>query len=361
MIKPIIFGLSSTTLSEKEIQLFQKESAYGFILFARNIESKEQLIALTSSLKNIYPERSVPIFIDQEGGRVARIKPPISDVLYPAAGTFAEKYKDSPEMAKAETEENYQNLMAELKTFGIDSPCAPMCDIRWPGSNDSVIGDRSFGDNADQVIDLSLSAINGIKNSGGIPFIKHIPGHGRSAVDSHIGLPVIDTPLDELESSDFLVFKELSKDKDVWGMTAHIIYTALDKEHTATTSPIIVDYIRNKIGFTGTLVSDDINMYALHGAIGTKHMILKKIINLISKEKEWQQYSKDLNELFNIDSLPSQNPEMEEWCQNKLEEVNPEFLASLQNITKLSLEAGCDIILHCSGDIEEMTAVCKAC
>lgn len=357
---PIIFGIHSTSLSAAEIDIFTKKEVSGFILFARNVESQEQLLALTLSLKSIYPNRSVPIFIDQEGGRVARIKPPISATLYPAAGHFGAKYKEDKELAKAETESNYRKLMTELKKFSIDSPCAPMCDIRAEGSNDSVIGDRSFGEDAQQVIDLSLSAINGIKNAGGIPFIKHIPGHGRSKVDSHIGLPIINDSLEELEKTDFRVFKELSRDKDVWAMTAHIIYTALDSEHTATTSPIIVDYIRKEIGFTGILVSDDINMYALHGEIGQKHMRLTKILTLINAEKEYKQHLDAIHELFGINITQMQKPEIAAWCTNKLEEIKPEFLASLQNIIKLSLEAGCDIALHCSGDIDEMRAVCEA-
>ncbi|PCJ29365.1 MAG: beta-hexosaminidase [Rickettsiales bacterium] len=345
-IKPIIFGVAGTSLLPEEAQLFRDYPPAGFILFSRNIESKAQLTSLTRSLKNLYTERDIPIFIDQEGGRVARIKPPIASKLYPTGKYFADLYDVDKSQAKDAICANYAAIMSELKELGIDSPCAPVCDILYAGASD-VIGDRCLGANADKVVDLCKSAISGIDKSSGIPFIKHIPGHGRATVDSHHDLPVVTTPLAELESTDFKVFKELSGE-GVWGMTAHIIYTALDDSAPATCSRIMIDYIRSEIGFNGVLVSDDIGMYALHGEVGQKHSAIKKIL----KELENIAETKNIEDIEDLEKIKVYN--------KKLEEINPEFLESLAKVTRMSLSAGCDLILHCSGDIQEMRAVCEA-
>lgn len=359
IIKPIIFGISSTVLSEEEAQFFKENPVVGFILFSRNIESRNQVIELTSSLKNLYPKRDVPIFIDQEGGRVARIKPPIASKLYQNGEYFASMYDTSPAQAKAELKDNYVELMSELKSLGIDSPCAPVCDIAYPETSD-VIGDRSFGANADKVVDLCKSAISGILVAGGIPFLKHMPGHGRATVDSHYELPIIDAPLEDLEATDFRVFQELSKE-GAWGMTAHIIYSALDVFHTATTSSTVINYIRKNIGFTGKLVSDDLGMYALHGEIGKKIVVLKRVMQLTELSKDWRTlYAEELNTLLEINTDQVDDASIIDTCQEKLDEIKPEFLESLGCVTRLSIEAGCDIVLHCSGDLEEMYTVCEA-
>jgi len=359
MVKPVIFGISGTKLTDEEINLFKENEAIGFILFSRNIETKQQVKNLTYELKALYPNKETPIFIDQEGGRVARIKPPIAKKLFPSAEHFAINYESNKAQAKAELKQNYIDLMSELKEFGIDSPCAPVCDIRVDEASD-VIGDRSFGASAEQVIDLCKSAIAGIEQAGGISFIKHIPGHGRATVDSHFELPIVSAPLSVLESTDFSVFKALAS-KNVWGMTAHIIYEALDPENTATTSPKVIEYLRTNIGFNGTLVSDDLCMYALHGAIGEKKSILKRVISMAKSGKEWKEkYSEKLETMFGFDADKMGNIIIIEQCENKLLEIKPEFLESLSKITKMTLDAGCDIALHCSGDLEEMQAVCKA-
>lgn len=354
---PVIFGINSTRLTPEEIALFQENEVAGFILFSRNIESKEQLLELTSSLKGLY-QNEVPIFVDQEGGRVARVKPPVVQTLYPSAEILASIYSDDPEQARANVEENYKNLMSDLKSLGIDSPCAPVCDIAYPETSD-VIGDRAFGNTPEQVIDLCHSAISGIKQAGGIPFIKHVPGHGRATVDSHYELPIVDASLEELEATDFRVFRELAEDEDVWGMTAHIIYSCLDPEHTATTSPTVINYIREQIGFTGKLISDDLGMYALHGEVGKKRVILQRVINLAKKSADWQTpFASSLSDLFGIN--PEQQEDIASFCQARLEETKEDFLKNLSKLTNGTLEAGCDIVLHCSGDIDEMYAVCEA-
>ena len=358
MTVPISFGISSTKLTKEEIDLFSEHKAAGFILFSRNIESKKQLLELTSVLKGLYPERKIPIFVDQEGGRIARIKPPIGARLYPSAEHFSNIYNEDRLRAKRELKANYIQLMSELKEFGIDSPCAPVCDLSFAGASD-VIGDRSFGNTPEKVVDLCKSAISGIQHSGGLPFIKHIPGHGRAFVDSHFDLPVVDTSLEELEATDFKVFGELIGEK-VWAMTAHIVYSSIDPLLPATISKRVVDYIRNNIGFKGKLVSDDLCMYALHGEIGKKRSTLKKVIELAQSNLVWREdYSKSLMELFDINTHQITNLEIIELCKKKLAESKTEFLESLAKVTRMSLDAGCDLALHCSGDIDEMRTICN--
>ncbi|GAB4167189.1 MAG: hypothetical protein Tsb006_6370 [Rickettsiaceae bacterium] len=359
MVKPIIFGISGTHLTENEIDLFTHDPCVGFILFTRNIENKNQLLELTKSLRELYPQRQIPILVDQEGGRVARVKPPIAKKLYPCAEHFASIYDDNKTLAKQELKANYAELMLELKQFGIDSPCAPVCDLFFENANE-VIGDRSFGTSPEKVIDLCKSAISGILHSGGIPFIKHIPGHGRALVDSHFELPVIDAPLAELEATDFLVFKELASQQS-WAMTAHIIYSAIDPLLPTTISPKIIQYIRNNIGFKGNLVSDDLGMYALHGEVGKKRGILKKVIKLAENNIVWKEdYAELLEEFLGINTYQIGNPAIIDICNKKLQDSNTDFLESLAKVTKMSLDAGCDMVLHCSGDINEMRAVSSA-
>ena len=367
LITPLIFGISTTSLTLEEISIFTENPCAGFILFARNIESREQVIALTSSLKALYPDREVPIFIDQEGGRVARIKPPIASELYPAAGFFAEIYLENEVQAKDEVYANYSKLIKELKLLGIDSPCAPVCDLLFAGAN-NVIGDRSFGKNPAQVIDLCLKTIEAIIDEGGIAFLKHIPGHGRALVDSHHELPRVTTSLEELEETDFKVFRELStvisenKTEDkVWGMTAHIIYDALDKEKPATISGEAITYIKEKIGFKGNLLSDDIGMSALHGDIGKKHSLLKKTLASLEKGLPLNNIVQtELSELFNINHEEITNIPLGSWTE-QMKVIRPEFIKSLTCATQNAIAAGCDYVLHCSGDITEMKAVLEGC
>ena len=354
----IIFGLAGTKLQSEEKEFFLKAKPLGFILFSRNVESSEQLIALSNSLKGLFPERKTFIFVDQEGGRVARIKPPIAEKLYPAAKVFADMYLDDRVRAKSAAKENYLQIMTDLNSLGIDSPCAPVCDIYHPEA-DPIIGDRSFGSTPEQVIDLCKEAIAGINEQGGIAFIKHVPGHGRAEVDSHLALPIINTDLKTLEETDFKVFKELSS-QEVWGMSAHIVYKALDSKKPATLSDKLVDYIRNKIGFKGILVTDDICMYALHGKVGQQKSLLTKI-SLALQNKEWKnEYQEDLKKLFAVDITDKEGQEIIDICQKQQELIKPLFCKSLATVTKEAIVAGCDIVLHCSSDLQEMKAVYEA-
>jgi beta-glucosidase len=327
-IKPFIFGISGSFLKDDEISLFVNNPVAGFILFKRNIESLEQLRSLINDLKSIYPDRDVPIFVDQEGGRVARIEPPLAQKLYQPAGYFADMYGRDKEEALKATKQNYHELTAELISLGISGPLAPVCDIRYEGASD-VIGDRSFGDTAEKVIPLASAAIDGILGVGGKACIKHIPGHGRAATDSHHHLPFIETSLEELEKSDFKIFKDLSeKYPDIWAMTAHIVYNALDEKVPVTLSKKAINYIRDVIGFKGTLVSDAIEMKALHS-----HIFEQKQSNAEAHEiGERIIHSEDIN--------------------------SKQFIQSLCTVAKQTLDSGCDLVFHCTGDINEMTALC---
>ena len=249
MTKNIVLGISGLSLTTEETALFQKHQPYGIILFKRNCDNEKQLKDLTSSIKTILPEAK--IFIDQEGGRVARLKEP-NFKEFPAANIFK---------TEEEVYQNYFEMGKYLKSFGIDVNCAPVADLFFPYA-DKIIGDRSFGSDADQVIKFASACAKGLIDAGIVPIIKHIPGHGRALVDSHLELPVVNTDLEELEQSDFAVFKAL---KDLpMAMTAHVIYTSLDEIHPVSISKKAIKYIRDVLEFKGLLISDDLNMKALN-------------------------------------------------------------------------------------------------
>lgn len=283
MTKNAILGISSTSLTLDEINLFKEHKPYGIILFKRNCDTETQVKNLNESIKNILPESK--ILIDQEGGRVARLRKP-NFLEFPPADQLNTK-----ELAY----NNYYIMGEYLRSLGVDINCAPIADLHYSYAN-KIIGDRSFGEEAHIVASLALSAAQGLIDSGITPIIKHIPGHGRALVDSHLDLPIIDTELSILEKTDFAVFKQLNHLP--LAMTAHIIYTSLDPISPVTISKKAISYIRNNIGFNGLLISDDLNMKALKG--------------------------------------------------------------SLTELTKQTLNAGCDFALHCSGDFNEMKEVLNA-
>lgn len=265
---PAIFGIEGLTLSSAEKKIFSEHKPHGIILFKRNCESREQISALTNEIKSTIG-LECKIFIDQEGGRVARIRPPIAEKEFPNMEFFGKLYNEKgKDQAVKAVEQNFFELMSELKSLGIDVTAAPVCDLRYTGAHD-VIGDRSFSENPQIVIDLASAALEGINRAGGEGIIKHIPGHGRSICDSHKELPYIDASLEELEETDFIVFKALAQ-KCPYAMTAHIIYKCLDPDNTVTMSRKAIKYIRDHIGFKGMLMSDDIDMKALVGDTATK-------------------------------------------------------------------------------------------
>lgn len=288
---PTIFGLAGTQLTREEKSFFSDVQPFGFILFARNCESPDQVSRLVASLRELVGRERLAVLIDQEGGRVVRLKPPLWPE-FPPAGVFATLAGHSLEKAKQAVYLNARLIAAELYALGITVNCAPLADIPVKGAHD-VIGDRAFGQKPSQVVALARAMASGLVDGGVVPVLKHIPGHGRAMADSHEELPVVDVSLDVLEETDFEPFCKLA---DLpMGMTAHVLYTALDRQHMATVSPTIIRYIREKIGFSGLLMSDDVSMKAMQG--------------------DFSQRTRDI------------------------------------------LKAGCDIALHCNGEMKEMKKV----
>jgi beta-glucosidase-like glycosyl hydrolase len=361
--KPLIFGIAGYSLTEAERDLFTKNPVIGFILFKRNIESKEQLIALTTNLKGLYTDKVPLIFVDQEGGRVARLKPPLCQLFQPAEFFGAIYDESGAKEAYVATKENSAEIMAILKAYGIDSPCGPVGDLRYENT-DLVIGDRSFGKEVSKVVDLCSAFIEGIQEQDGIPVIKHMPGHGRATCDSHLTLPRITATLKELDNTDFAVFRELSKNPQVnWAMTAHIVFDALDEDKPVTLSDKSIKFIRESIGFKGILITDAIEMLALHGDIGVKYHSIKNLMNItLSSRPPQDSYIQTLEELGLIaDDFSSQPEEAKlQYIQEQYRQSKLDFTQSLCDAALSSLIAGCDAILHCTGDIDEMTAICEA-
>ena len=288
-----IYGIEGTSLTGEEKAFFAAQKPYGFILFARNCEQPEQIRALIDQLKECTGRDELPVLIDQEGGRVARLKPPHWRAA-PPAEVFAEIAKRDQNRAERAVYYNARLIAAELRDLGITVNCAPLADIPVPGSH-TIIGDRAYGKTPAEVIRLARRMSDGLLSGGVLPVLKHIPGHGRARVDSHDDLPIVEASLEELEASDFVPFKALA---DIpLGMTAHIVYTALDKDRPATTSPTAIAYIRNEIGYDGLLMSDDLSMKALGGS--------------------FKQRAHD------------------------------------------TLAAGCDLVLHCNGKMDEMKEVAQ--
>jgi beta-N-acetylhexosaminidase len=268
---------------------------WGFILFARNVASADQVRALTEELREAAGDPGALVFVDQEGGRVQRLKPPLARLRRPAEA-FGALYDADPAQALEAVKLNHQLIAHELRALGFDADCAPCIDLRLPETH-AVIGDRAFGRDAPRVSALGRAAIDGLLAGGVAPVIKHIPGHGRATADSHLDLPVVTTPLNVLEATDFQPFRALADAP--MAMTAHVVFTAVDPDACVTLSRHAVEtVIRGHIGFDGLLMSDDLSMKALGGAF--------------------------------------------------------------QDRTRRAVRAGCDLVLHCNGDMAEMTAVAEA-
>lgn len=291
-----IFGCAGKRLTQEERALFRDSNPAGLILFARNIETPDQVRALVDEFCEAVPSAAPLVLIDQEGGRVARLRPPHWRLPPPAAvfGTIYETDQDSAERAA------YLNatlIGSELRGLGINMDCAPTLDLTIAGAHE-IIGDRAYGGDPERVARLGRAACDGFLAAGVLPVIKHIPGHGRAWADSHESLPVVDTAADTLRVADFAPFKALADMPAA--MTAHIVYPAFDPDSPATTSRAVVqDVIRGEIGFDGLLMSDDLGMKALSGDFADR--------------------------------------------------------------TRQVLAAGCDLALHCSGDMPEMASVARSC
>jgi beta-N-acetylhexosaminidase len=256
-----IYGLSGLALTGDERTFFRDADPAAFILFKRNCAESAQLRALTDSLRDLSGRDDLPILIDQEGGRVARMQPP-EWPKFPAAWSFAELYGMAPVSAIEAEMANARALALMLRAHGINVDCLPLLDVRQPGADD-IIGDRALGAEPMQVAALGRAVLDGLAAAGVVGVVKHIPGHGRALCDSHKELPIVTASAQELET-DLEPFERLN-----WapmGMMAHVVYTAWDKERPASQSPTIVsDIVRGRIGFDGWLMSDDIGMEALKG------------------------------------------------------------------------------------------------
>jgi beta-N-acetylhexosaminidase len=287
----VIFGCAGTTLGAAEKRFFAQTDPLGFILFARNVEDPDQVRALVRDLRDSVG-RYAPVLIDQEGGRVQRLKPPHWRKR-PPMGVFVPMAERDIALGRRATRLNARLIAAELAELGIDVDCAPLLDLPVPGAHD-IIGDRAFGTDPMMIADLGRAVCEGMLDGGVIPVIKHIPGHGRALVDSHLDLPVVETDLATLEATDFAPFRSL---RDApWAMTAHVVYKAIDALRPATTSPVVVQkIIREAIGCEAVLLSDDLSMKALKGDFADR--------------------------------------------------------------TRATLDAGCDVALHCNGEMDEMTAI----
>ncbi|HEY0104551.1 MAG TPA: beta-N-acetylhexosaminidase [Rhizomicrobium sp.] len=287
-----IYGCASTMLGADERDFFRAAQPWGFILFARNIVDRGQVRDLVAALRETVGDPAAPVLIDQEGGRVARLKPP-GWAARPAAQRFGAVYSNSHEAALEAVYLNARLIAHDLAELGINVDCLPVLDVPVEGA-DAVIGDRAFAHDPAAIIDLGRAQIEGLLEGGVLPVMKHIPGHGRATADSHHALPRVATDAEELSATDFVTFRSLNTCPIA--MTAHVVYEAIDPQRPATTSPkVIRDVIRGEIGFDGLLISDDLSMNALDGPLSVR--------------------------------------------------------------TKAALFAGCDVVLHCNGKMDEMVEV----
>ncbi|RMB05013.1 beta-N-acetylhexosaminidase [Eilatimonas milleporae] len=295
---PVLFGLAGPELLFEERRLFQDCVPAGFILFKRNVENPAQLRRLTDSLRHMTGREHLPILIDQEGGRVQRMGPPRWRA-YPAMGVFGHMARQDPAKAAgaASALRLHTRLIADdLRRVGITVNCLPLIDVPQPDA-DGVIGDRAFDDDPSRVAALGRIVADALTAGGVLPVIKHIPGHGRAMVDSHEALPRVEAALETLEKIDFPPFRAL---RDApFAMTAHVVYTALDAAVPATLSRVVIrDWIRGHMGYRGLLMSDDIGMNALSGTMADR--------------------------------------------------------------ARGCIAAGCDLVLHCDGDLDAMRSIADA-
>ena len=292
MTSAAIYGCSGHRLTEAEKEFFAEVRPWGFILFRRNIDSPEQVRALTRELRDCIDNADAPILIDQEGGRVQRMGPPHWP-KYPPAEAYLKAAEDP--MAARELVRLGARLMAhDLKAVGINVDCLPVLDVPVPGAHD-IIGDRAYARDPATVAQLGRAAAEGLLAGGVLPVIKHVPGHGRAFADSHKALPVVHAGLEALEEWDFAPFRALS-DMPL-AMTAHVVFEAVDPKRPATTSRKAVKLMRGGLGFGGLIMTDDLSMKALSG--------------------------------------------------------------SLRERAEASLKAGCDVVLHCNGGLDEMRSVAE--
>jgi beta-N-acetylhexosaminidase len=292
--RAFITGVSGLELIAAEREFIRTERPWGFILFKRNIETPAQVALLVRELRAALGDPEAPVLIDQEGGRVQRLGPPNWPV-YPAGAVFSALYDIDSALGLTAARLSARLIAADLAEIGVTVDCLPLADVPIDGA-DAVIGNRAYGTEPGKVAAIARAVTEGLEQGGILPVLKHIPGHGRATADTHFRLPVVDTAKIELERTDFAAFQPLA---DLpMAMTAHVVFSALDPAHPATTSATIIEQvIRGVIGFQGLLMSDDVSMNALAGSI----------------------------------------PER----------------------TRAIIAAGCDMVLHCNGKLEEMQEVAR--
>lgn len=262
-----ILGCAGPDLSSDERAFFRDADPLGFILFARNVDTPERTRRLVDELRSSVARADAPVLIDQEGGRVARLRPPHWRKA-PPARLLGDLYTRDPERGLEAARLNSRLLAADVASVGCDVDCLPVLDIAFPETH-AVIGDRAYADRPEPVAALGRAAAEGLLAEGVMPVIKHIPGHGRATVDSHESLPKVIAPRAELERTDFVPFRLLS---DLpWAMTGHLLFEAIDPRNCITVSAgAVQDVIRGHIGFDGLLLSDDLSMQALGGSLGER-------------------------------------------------------------------------------------------
>jgi beta-N-acetylhexosaminidase len=266
--KAVILGVGGLELTVEERALYRDIQPWGFILFGRNIGEANQIADLVASLRDtVHGDRHAPVLIDQEGGRVQRIREPICP-RYPSGGDLGSIYRQDRERGLRAAWLMSRLHAFDLLKFGIDVDCLPVLDVPVEGASD-VIGSRAYGKNPVIVSDMGRAAAEGLKAGGVLPVMKHIPGHGRGTADSHHELPVVDVSVDELKAHDFAPFRAL-KD-ELMAMSAHVVFSSIDPYAPATTSrEVIEEIVRGYIGFDGLLMSDDSSMNALKGTLGER-------------------------------------------------------------------------------------------
>ncbi|MFB0492723.1 beta-N-acetylhexosaminidase [Methylobacterium sp. OAE515] len=256
--RALILGCAGKSLSAEEAAFFRDVRPWGFILFKRNIGTPEEVRALTDTLRGCIGSDTAPILIDQEGGRVQRMGPPHWPA-YPAGGRYGRLNGSAATIARL----GARLIAHDLAEVGINVDCAPVLDVPAPGSHD-IIGDRAYGTDPDAVAEIGRAVAEGLMAGGVLPVVKHMPGHGRAACDSHHDLPIVGASLDSLAAQDFRPFRALAEMP--MAMSAHVVFTAIDPERPATQSrEVIRTVIRGAIGFDGLLMTDDLSMHALTG------------------------------------------------------------------------------------------------
>ena len=267
---PIILGISGLALTSEERDLFRAFPPFGFILFRRNIDTPEQVKALTTELRELTGRADTPILIDQEGGRVQRLRPPHWPDL-PAMDIYGQLFKKNSLLGMQAIKLHAQTIAGQLAELGFDVVCAPVVDVPTDGAHD-VIGERAFSRDVDQVVPLAGEMAKAFLASGISPVVKHIPGHGRADTDSHFDCPVVKTDRETLDKTDFKAFRQVAQNVgagSVWAMTAHVVFTALD-DQPVSVSKTAIDILRNDLGITGPIIPDAVEMDALGGTIAER-------------------------------------------------------------------------------------------